>query len=338
MNVVVLGYRNCIGSAFLGAADLLTMSLRMLARPTKPLPFELVTASFSGASFEDGSRRRLEVDRGLESIKSCNAIIIPGYICDGTNRLDLSPEIGAIAAWLRRQHALGATVCASCNGVFILGEAGLLDRKRCTTTWWRHDDLKSIYPRAQVVWGASLVEDNRIVTAGGPLSWIDLSLRVVRSLCGDDAAKKAADFTVVDTAPSTQTVYVPPGHLAASNQFLLEAERVIRQAGDAALTARQLAIALNASERTLHRRLREISGETPKHFIDRVRLEKARTLLETTGHSIKELAQSSGYADQTSFRRAFLRYSGMTPGAYRTWIKARNGGAQKSHSNGEMQK
>jgi transcriptional regulator GlxA family with amidase domain len=183
--------------------------------------------------------------------------------------------------------------------------------------------LKASYPRAKVVWGASQIEDDRIVTAGGPLSWIDLSLYVIRALCGSDSAKKAADFTVVDTTPTSQTVYIPPGHLAASNHFLLEAEWAVRQAGDAPLTARQLAAALNSSERTLHRRFREASGETPKQFIDRVRFETARTLLETTTHSVKELAQSSGYADQTSFRRAFQRYSGMTPGAYRTWIKAR---------------
>lgn len=327
MDVIVLGYNNCIGSAFLGAYDMLTMSLRMLARPMKPPPFTVLTASFNGEPFEDGSGRRLEVEKGLGTIKSCGAIIVPGYICDGTNRLHLSTEIGAIAAWLRHQHALGATVCASCNGVFILGEAGLLDQRRCTTTWWRHDDLKSNYTRAQVMWDATLIEDNRIVTAAGPLSWIDLSLRVIRSVCGDDAAKKSADFTVVDTAPSTQTVYIPPGHLAMSNKFLLEAERVIRQVGDAPLTARQLAIALNSSERTLNRRLKEISGESPKSFIDRVRFERARMLLETTAHSVKELASNAGYADQTSFRRAFQRYSGMTPGAYRAWIKTRRGTA-----------
>jgi transcriptional regulator GlxA family with amidase domain len=325
MEVVILGYRNCIGSAFLGAYDLLSMSLRMLTKPGKPPPFDVVTASFSGEAFEDGAHRRLDVDRGLESIKSCDAVIVPAYICDGTNRVELSSEIGAVAAWLRRQHAQGATVCGSCNGVFILGEAGLLDRRRCTTTWWRHDDLKGNYPRAQVEWGASLIEDSRVVTAGGPLSWIDLSLHVIRTLCGGEAAKKAADFTVVDTTPSTQAVYIPPGHLAASNQFLLEAEHVVRHAGNSSLTARQLALALKSSERTLHRRLKEISGETPKGFIDRVRFEATRTLLETTKHSVKELAETSGYADATSFRRAFQRYSGMTPGAYRTWARSRRG-------------
>ena len=133
----------------------------------------------------------------------------------------------------------------------------------------------------------------------------------------------AADFTVVDTVPTTQTVYVPQGHLAASNPFLLEAERIVRDAGDTPLSAQQLAQALGASERTLHRRLKEASGETPKGFIDRVRFETTRMLLETTAQSIKQLAASSGYSDETSFRRAFHRYSGMTPGAYRSWARAR---------------
>ena len=168
-----------------------------------------------------------------------------------------------------------------------------------------------------------MIEDRNVVTAGGPLSWIDLSLHVIRALCGVAAAKTAADFTVVDTVPSTQTIYVPPGHLAASNPFLLVAEHAVRNAGDESLTARALARALGASERTLHRRLKEASGETPKAFIDRVRFEGARILLETTAHSVKQLAASSGYSDETSFRRAFHRYSGMTPGAYRTWARAR---------------
>jgi transcriptional regulator GlxA family with amidase domain len=218
---------------------------------------------------------------------------------------------------------MGAIVAGSCNGVFLLGEAGLLDGRRCTTTWWRHDELRARYPRADVAWGASLLEDRRVVTAGGPLSWIDLSLHMIRELCGAEAAKKAADYTVVDTVPSTQTIYIPPGHLTASNPFVLEAEHAVRQAGDAPMTSTQLARALNVSERTLHRRIKEATGETPKHFLDRVRFEAARLLLETTKNSVKQLASASGYADETSFRRAFRRYAGMSPGAYHSWSPAR---------------
>ncbi len=323
MDIFILGFKGCLGSAFVGAGDLLTLSRRMLQKPGAPRPYEVLTASFDGRPIEDGNGRRLDVDRSFEQAGASAAIIIPGYVCDGTQSLDYTPEIGAASAWLRRQHSLGAIVCGSCNGVFLLGEAGLLDRRRCTTTWWRHDELKTKYPRADPAWGARLVDDGRVVTAAGPLSWIDLSLHVIRALCGAEAAKTAADFTVVDTTPSTQTVYVPPGHLASSNKFMLEAEHTVRQAGDQPLTAQQLARLLNLSERTLHRRLKGESGETPKGFIDRVRFETARTLLETTAQSVKELAGSSGYADEGSFRRAFHRYSGMTPGAYRNWVRAR---------------
>ena len=162
---------------------------------------------------------------------------------------------------------MGAIVAGSCNGVFLLGEAGLLDGRRCTTTWWRHDEFRARYSRADAAWGASFIEDRRVVTAGGPLSWIDLSLHVIRQLCGPDMAKKAADFTVVDTVPSTQMIYIPPGHLTASNPFVLEAEHIIRKAGEAPMSSTRLASALNVSERTLHRRLKDATGETRNIFL-----------------------------------------------------------------------
>ena len=325
MDIVVLGFECCLGLGFVGAADMLNLSRRMLKTKEAPEPYRVLSVSWDGRPVRDGAGRRLDVDAGFGEIDGCAAVIVPGYVCDGGHALPPSPSIGAAAAWLRHQHALGAIIAGSCNGVFLLGEAGLLDGRRCTTTWWRHNELKARYPRADTAWGASLIEDGRVVTAGGPLSWIDLSLQIIRALCGPEAAKTAADYTVVDTVPATQAIYIPQGHLSAANPFLLEAEHIVRQAGDEALTTLELARALRVSERTLHRRLKEATGETPKHFLDRVRFDTARTLLETTRNSVKELAAASGYADETSFRRAFRRYAGMTPGAYRSWSQARRG-------------
>lgn len=323
MDIAILGYDDCLGQGFIGAADLLLMSRRMLKTSANPDPFRVVTVTFDGAPFRDGFGRSHEAEASFATLDACAAIIVPPFLCSTDAPMPASPAISAAAGWLRRQHALGAIVAGACNGVFLLGEAGLLDGRRCTTTWWRHNELKMRYPRADAAWGATLMEDRRVVTAGGPLSWIDLSLLVLRELCGPEAAKKAADFTVVDTTPSTQTIYIPPGHLSASNPFVLEAEHIVRQAGDVPMTTTQLARALNVSERTLHRRLKDATGETPKHFLDRVRFEAARMLLETTQNSVKQLASASGYADETSFRRAFRRYAGMTPGAYRSWSLAR---------------
>jgi len=325
MDIAVLGYADCLGQGFIGAADFLLMSRRMLVSPRRPEPYRVVAVTHDGKPFRDGFGRTHAADASFAALDACAAVIVPPFLCSCDDLLPPAGDLNAAAGWLRRQHALGAVVAGACNGVFLLGEAGLLDGRRCTTTWWRHDSLRARYPRADIAWGASLMEDRRVVTAGGPLSWIDLSLHVIRELCGAEAAKKAADFTVVDTVPSTQTIYIPPGHLTASNPFVLEAEHAVRQAGDAPMTSTQLARALNVSERTLHRRLKDATGETPKHFLDRVRFEAARMLLETTQSSVKQLASASGYADETSFRRAFRRYAGMTPGAYRSWSLARRG-------------
>lgn len=322
MEVIVLGYDGCLGAGLIGAVDMLKLAWLTISKDQNREPISVSTASFDGQPIQDSSGRRLKVD-GSVTADAASAVIVPGYLSDDGDRFLGAASIAAAAAWLRRQHALGALVCGSCSGVFLLGEAGLLDGRRCTTTWWRHDELRDRYPRADAQWGAPLLEDSRVVTAGGPLSWIDLCLHVIRALYGASAAKIAADFTVVDTVPSTQSTYVPPGHLAASDPFLLKAEHIIRQAGDAPLTVLGLARGLGTSVRTLHRHLERASGETPKRFIERVRFEAARTLLETTTHSVKRLAASAGYADEASFRRAFSRYSGMTPGAYRRWAQAR---------------
>jgi transcriptional regulator GlxA family with amidase domain len=185
--------------------------------------------------------------------------------------------------------------------------------------------MKRRYPRAEAAWGSALVEDRRVVSAGGPLSWIDLAVHLVRTLCGADAARRVADFTVVDTTPATQAIYIPTGHLAASNPFLVEAERIVRQAVAEPLTARVLAQRLATSERTLHRRLKKALGESPKGFIDRIRCETAGLQLETSDKSVKQIVAGAGYADEASFRRAFKRFSGMTPGAYRLWARTRKG-------------
>ena len=150
-----------------------------------------------------------------------------------------------------------------------------------------------------------------------------MALHALRNLCGDAAARIAAESMVLDGG-GEGSAYRPSGYLAGLDPFLVEAERIVRQAGAAALSTLDLAKALSTSERTLHRRLKQAGGDSPKAFIDRVRVETARTLLETSARSVKELAGSAGFFDEASFRRAFRRYVGVSPGAYRALARVRS--------------
>lgn len=324
MNIVVVGSEGCLASGFVGLYDILSLARRAIAEQTQGPLYDVISASLDGRPVRDGQGRSLDVDMALRDIDRCDALIIPGFLPDANNRPPDMVSLKETAGLIRHHHAHGALACGSCSGVFLLGEAGLLDGHRCTTTWWLYDELKRRYPRANALWGTAMVEDRRVVTAGGPLSWIDLALHVVRSLCGDAAARTAADFAVVDTTPSTQAVYIPTDYLNAANPLLIEAERIVRQSTDRLLTTRDLARQLVTSDRTLYRRLAEATGESPKQFIDRIRFEMTRTALETTARSVGEIAAAAGYTDEGSFRRAFRKLAGMTPGAYRRWTRERN--------------
>lgn len=321
MRVVVVALDRCLGSGLIGLADILAsanQTLRLMGRTESML--EVVVASQDGRPVLDGAGRRHEVDASLQELDECTAAIVPGFMPDEAGRLPAMSDYSIAANWLRARHRHGALVAGSCSGVFVLGEAGLLNDLKCTTTWWLHDQLAQVCPKANIMRGAPLTEENRIVTVGGPVSWIDIALHVIGKVAGADAARAAADFAIVDTTPSAQAAYIPTGFSLTGDPFVGEAERIVRHAGERGMTARLLAQELKVSERTLHRRLSNACGETPKDFIDRVRLETAKISLETTSKSIREVAQNVGYGDEASFRRSFKRVFGLTPGAYRSTI------------------
>lgn len=317
MKVTIVGMEGCLPSGFFGLLDILALARQAISARDSEQSFEILSASIDGNPVRDGYGNIIAVDASLRDVQKCDAVLISGFAPKNSRQApDLAPHREA-AAWIRRQHSQGALICGSCSGVFLLGEAGLLDGRSCTTTWWLHDEMTNRYPRAKAKWGATLIDDRGVITAGGPVSWIDLALHVVRRLYGPEAARVAADFAVVDTAPSTQAAYIPAGHLAGANPLLAEAEHIIRHAAQSSLTAETLAKRLSTSGRTLHRRLVDATGQSPKQFIDRVRFEMARDSLEMTSKSVKQIAADIGYLDESSFRRTFKRLYGMNPTAYR---------------------
>ncbi len=334
--IVVAGFDGCLGSAFLGLTDLLSLARRAINATLPPSEqdacgegsaFSVVTASADGGPIRDGGGATFEVETTFEEIALCDAVIVPSFAARTEGGGPDMSSLGAAAAWLRRHHSRGALIGGCGSGVFLLGKAGLLEGRRCTTSWWHHEELKKRYPRADVAWGARLIDDRRVITAAGPLSWIDVALHLVRTLCGPEAGRVAADFTLGESALPKGGVrgaaYAANVVSGGADAFLADAERIVRQS-DPSFNAQDLARTLMTSERTLHRKLKLACGESPKTFIDRIRVETARTLLETSAKPVKELAVAAGFIDEASFRRAFRRYAGMAPSAYRVWARAKS--------------
>lgn len=315
MKLAVLLLEGCMHSAVAGIGDLLALSNYVLAGQGRQPKFSWRSVSADGKRVRVSGGQWCEADCKAEDAMDVDAVIVPGFL----------PAAGVLQAtqraaakeWLRHLHARGRVIGASCGGVFLLAQAGLLDHRQATTTWWLQSELKQRYPRVDLARDAVVTEADRIVCAAGPMSWVDLLLRIVGMVEGPELACLCADYAVIDTAQRTQSTYVPLAHMLQRNPLLTQADMLVRCAGEGPMTVRQLASALGLSERTLNRRFMALTGEPPQAFILRRRIDVARTLLETTKRPVKLIAHAVGYQDESSFRKAFRKLTSMSPQGYR---------------------
>jgi transcriptional regulator GlxA family with amidase domain len=317
MKLSILVLEGSMHSAVAGIADLLTLVNHLMKLRGSKARFGWQTLSLDGKAVRMGRNQLFPVDGAIGKRGACDAIIVPGNLVDHTTTERLKPQYARAGAWLRRQHAAGRLIGAFCGGVFLLADAGLLDHRRATTTWWLQSELKRRYPKVDLASDAVVTSADRIVCAAGPMSWVDLLLRLIEMVDGSETAKICADYAVIDTAQRTQSAFLPLGYMLKQDPMLIKADMLVRRSGKAQMTVRRLASSLGLSERTLNRRFIELTHEPPQAFIMRRRIEHARTLLETTAQSIKTIGHSIGYEDESSFRKAFRKLALMSPQAYR---------------------
>lgn len=318
MKLAILALEGCMHSAISGIADILSLSNYVMKLRGSSARFSWQILSLNGKAVRAGGGQLLQVDGVFGNKLACDAIIVPGSLIDHVTAQRLAPQYEKAAALLRRQHASGRLIGAFCSGVFLLAASGLLDGRRATITWWLQSEFRRRYPNVDLAGDAVITSDSRIVCAAGPMSWVDLLLRIIDMVGGSETAKICADYAVIDTARRTQAIFLPLGYMHGQDPLLIKADMLVRRTGNAPMTVRRLACELGLSERTLNRRFRELTHEPPQAFITRRRIEHARTLLETTSQSIKAVARSTGYEDESSFRKAFRKHTLMSPQAYRT--------------------
>ncbi|VIO73813.1 GlxA family transcriptional regulator [Bradyrhizobium ivorense] len=317
MKLAILALEGCMQSAVAGIADILALSNHVMTLRGGAAPFSWRTLSLDGKPVRAGGGMLLPVDGAIGTRATYDAIIVPGSLIDHAAAQRLQPQYDRAGAWLRRQHAGGRLIGAFCSGVLLLANAGLLDGRRATITWWLQSELRRRHPKVDLAGDAVITQADRLVCAAGPMSWVDLLLRLIELVEGPEVAKVCADYAVIDTAQRTQAIFMPLGYLHAQDPLLMKADMLVRRTGKTPITVRRLAHALGLSERTLNRRFRELTHEPPQAFITRRRVEHARTLLETTTQPIKAIARATGYEDESSFRKAFRKLTLTSPQAYR---------------------
>lgn len=326
MKIGILALPGSMKSAVAGLCDMFWLANEVIAQQPDGegiSAFEAAIITAEGTPVPDAQGRLIDADGSFTTGGNFDLVIVSGMKLDEQKRPVSPAAVHEAGEWLRGQHSQGAMLAGACAGGLVLAEAGVLNGRTCTTTWWLYHTFRQRYPLSKPVWGKALVQDARIITSGGPLSWVDLALHIIRLHAGQKLARLTADMAVADSQPISQQVYAPAGFLNSVHPMIMKAEHIVRYENPA-ITVEQLARALNMTTRTLHRKMAEEMNESPKNFLTRMRIEKAMRLLEQPGNVIGQIAEACGYADDTAFRRAFTGVTGMSPGQYRKWVAERH--------------
>lgn len=278
----------------------------------------LVTASKDAGPVRTDSGLTLLPHTRLDEVGTVDTLVVPGG--PGTRVPD--PEL---VSWVAERAPHVRRVTSVCTGAFVLAEAGLLDGRRATTHWRHCETLARRFPEVTVDPEPIFVRDGPVTTSAGVTAGIDLALALVEDDLGHETALLIARHLVMflrrpagqaqfSTQLATQTAIRPP---------LRDLQHWIVDNPAADLSVEALAERAGFSPRQFARLFTEEVGTPPGRYVDRVRLETARRLLEEGGDDgVTAIARVSGYGTYETMRRAFVRALDCTPTAYRSRFRS----------------
>jgi transcriptional regulator GlxA family with amidase domain len=274
--------------------------------------YEIRTASVGGVAVRTSSGLTIAPDAALADEGTPHTVIVPG----GPGTRAPAPEL---VGWLRGYAPHAERIVSVCTGAFVLAEAGLLDGRRVTTHWANCATLARRYPDVTVMPEPIFVRDGNVATSAGVTAGIDLALTLVEDDHGRDVALAVARQLVVFLRrPGNQTQFSAQLQAqVAHREPLREVQRWIAEHPGADLSVDALAERARLSPRQFARAFTAETGMPPGRYVDRVRLEAARRLLEDTRDGVEQVARCCGYHTPEAMRRAFQQALQVSPAEYR---------------------
>ena len=229
----------------------------------------------------------------------------------------LVAQIARLAGGARR-------ITSVCSGAFLLAQTGLLDGRRATTHWRVCGLFAAAFPAVQVDPDPIFVRDGNVWTSAGVTAGMDLALALVEDDLGHEVALAIARRLVLFLRrPANQSQFSAPLLAqAAERDGVRDALHHVTADPAGSCTVAALARVAAMSERNFARCFTAEVGVTPARYVEQVRMETARRLLEDTGDGVDAVAARAGFGTAETMRRTFLRHLRTSPTEYRRRFRA----------------
>ncbi|SPH18126.1 HTH-type transcriptional regulator CdhR [Defluviimonas aquaemixtae] len=322
IHVSLVAFPDAVVSTLTGIYDVLN-SFGMLKGfhasipPEPPFTIEIVGQEAPEVMLASGIPVR--VHKRCDEVDRTDIIIAPSVILeDGCWRHGRYPEL---TAWIDSMHRQGALLCSACSGVFLLAETGAFDGREVTVHWGYDAAFRQAYPRIPVFPEKVLLvsgDANELVSSGAAMTWHDLVLYLIARYVGNSAAQAVARFFALQWHHDGVTPYVVfKGRTDHRDAAIREVQDWLATKFSVASPVEEMMRRSGLAERTLTRRFKAATGLSPLAYVQRLRIESAKRLLEDNKLPIDEIAWRCGYEDPAFFRRLFKRTTGMAPGSFR---------------------
>ena len=336
VEVLIVAVPETAGSALYGMLDVLLATgniWQTLVRtePESP-PFRVRILATSDQPFNCGNGIPVSPDFSVADDPQASILILPElWLGPDENIRGRYPDLIDL---IRRRHKGGAAIYSACSGAVMLAESGLLDGLDATSHWGYQDLFRKQYPKVRFRPEPNLVfadPAGRIVTAGGTTSWHDLAIHIIARHCGTGEALRIAKVYLLKWHAEGQLPY------ASLHRRNPHADSVVRtcenwlsehfRENEAIRMVSQLA---GIPDRTLKRRFKTATGTTLIEYLQNLRIEEAKRLLEAGSMPVDEISAEVSYEDPSFFRRLFKRLTGLTPSQYRRMFQPVIGASQSS--------
>ena len=316
-------YDGILASGVSGPLDVFTAANRFAERNAASQgrefqPIAWRVESPDGQPVRAASGQAIAVDGRIDARKRADAIVVTApFVADMEGFIARRDQLHAPSSALRLQRKAGAVVATYCTGSYLLAEAGLLDGRIATTHWSRASDFARRYPRVELRASEVLTEQDGILCSGAVTSFLNLALRLVEMFAGARLAATTAKALLIDTNRISQASYATlldeHGH---TDRLVARAQRRMETTLQQRFRLSELAAHLAVSERTLNRRFKQATGDAPLEYLQTLRVEVAKRVLESGRMSLKAVTQRVGYGDLSTFRELFKRKTGLSPSEY----------------------
>ena len=319
-HVTLVACNGVLGTSLGITTDLYALLSNFMKFNGKDFTIELV--SVNGEPILTQGDLTVQIHKGIDDIEETQLVMIPPFWGDIEATLK---QQNNFIPWLQKQYKNGAILVAHATAVFFLAEAGLLNGKRSTTHWMYINKLEKNYPKINVCRQQHITAEDNIYCSAGLSSAMDLGLHLIEHLWGKKLAKILEDNFVADFRRGYESPLIDfDGEKHHGDKIVLKIQQWMELNFTKSTDLETLSKRFEISLRSLKRRFKIATGETPLGYQQRLRIEKAKILLKADALAISQVSHAVGYEDISYFGSLFKRTTGLTPNQFRKTAHSKN--------------